>query len=93
MLAGISMGISQLEQLSLMTFENEFLKMSSKMIPLQSAYTTPGGVISEEEKNANSVKKTTTTQKAQDITNTGGRPALPDEQKSEKTQANIESMG
>ena len=61
--------------------------MSTKMIPLQSSYTTSGNVIAGEEKN--SVQKTTTTQKTQDIQNTGGRPELPDEQKSEKTQANI----
>jgi len=26
-----------------MNFENDFLHMADKMIPLQSAYTTPGG--------------------------------------------------
>lgn len=93
MFAGVVMGLSQLEQLSLMTFENDFLEMSSKMIPLQSSYTTSGTAIANEENSTTQVKKTTTTQKVSDITNTGGRPTLPDEQKSEKTQANIESMG
>lgn len=90
MVAGVAMGIKQRDQLSLMNFENEFLEMSSKMIPLQSSYTTPGGTVAQEE---NSAKNTTKSVKTQDITNTGGRPELPDEQKSEKTQANIAAMG
>ena len=91
MFAGVAMGIKQMDQLSLMNFENEFLEMSTKMVPLQSSYTTSGNVIASEEKNT--VKKTSTTVQQRDITNTGGRPELPDEQKSEKTQANIQSMG
>ena len=87
MIAGVAMGINQLEQLSLMELENNFLDMSARMIPLQSAYTTPGG--GDEEKNSSSAKKTVTQRQPGDITNTGGRPELPDDQKSEKTQANI----
>ena len=93
MFAGVSMGIKQRDQLSLMNFENDFLKMSAKMIPLQSSYTTPGGVITSEENSSSGVKSTKVSQKISDITNTGGRPELPDEEKSEKTQANIEAMG
>ena len=94
MFAGVAMGIKQMDQLSLMDFENDLLEMSSKMIPLQSSYTTSGSTIVGEEKNSSQsaesikVSKTTT-----DITNEGGRPELPDEQKSEKTQANIAAMG
>ena len=90
MIAGVAMGIKQRDQLSLMNFENDFLEMSSKMIPLQSSYTTSGTAVADEE---NSAKNTTKTVKTQDISNTGGRPELPDEQKSEKTQANIAAMG
>lgn len=90
MIAGVAMGVKQRDQLSLMNFENEFLKMSEKMVPLQSSYTTSGTAVANEEKTA---KNTTETVKVQDITNTGGRPELPDEQKSEKTQANIAAMG
>lgn len=90
MFAGVAMGIKQMDQLSLMNFENDFLKMSTKMVPLQSSYTTSGNVIANEE---NTVQKTTTTNKQQNLNNTGGRPELPDQQKSEKTQANIEAMG
>ena len=91
MFAGVAMGIKQMDQLSLMNFENNFLEMSSKMIPLQSSYTTSGNTIANEENS--SAQKTTVRQQTRDITNTGGRPELPDEQKSEKTQANIQSMG
>ena len=94
MFAGVAMGIKQMDQLSLMNFENVFLKMSIKMIPLQSSYTTPGNTITNEKNNSgNSAQNTTSRQQVRDITNTGGRPELPDEQKSEKTQANIQSMG
>ena len=93
MFAGVAMGIKQMEQLSLMNFENEFLEMSMKMIPLQSSYTTPGGVVAGEQKNNSSAQKASSKPAGGDINNTGGRPALPDEQKSEKTQANIKAAG
>ena len=89
MFAGVAMGIKQMDQLSLMNFENEFLQMSLKMVPLQSSYTTSGNTIQNEEKNNSAAKNTTGNSLSNDITNTGGRPELPDEQKSEKTQANI----
>lgn len=93
MFAGVVMGIKQRDQISLMDFENEFLKMSEKMIPLQSSYTTPGGTIAAEEKSSSSGQKTNNVQKNDDLNNKGGRPELPDEQKSEKTQANIAAAG
>lgn len=74
MRAGVASGIKQLAQLSLMTFENDFLHMTEKMIPLQSSYTSSGS------EGATAGKE-------------GGRPELPDEDKSEKTQANIAAMG
>jgi hypothetical protein len=45
MFAGVAMGIKQMDQLSLMNFENDFLEMSLKMIPLQSSYTTSGNAV------------------------------------------------
>lgn len=93
MAAGVAMGIKQLDQLSLMNFENDMLKMSEKMIPLQSSYTTSGNVIANEEKNKNSGEKGNTQVQVKNIDNEGGRPELPDEQKSEKTQANIAAQG
>lgn len=89
MFAGVAMGIKQRDQISLMTFENDFLKMSEKMIPLQSSYTTPGG----QENNKSSGEKVVKVSGGNDLDNKGGRPELPDEQKSEKTQANIAAMG
>ncbi len=85
MFAGVAMGIKQMEQLSLMNFENEFLQMSSKMVPLQSSYTTSGTAVAAEESGS--------TSQVRDISNQGGRPELPDEEKSEKTQANIAAAG
>lgn len=92
MLAGVVMGVKQRDQLSLMNFENEFLEMSAKMVPLQSSYTTSGTEIASEE-NKKSARNATGQNQVRDITDTGGRPELPDEQKSEKTQANIAAMG
>ena len=93
MFAGVVMGIKQRDQISLMEFENDFLKMSEKMIPLQSSYTTPGGTVAAEEKNNSAGQKTNNDDKNKDLNNKGGRPELPDEQKSEKTQANIAAAG
>ena len=89
MYAGVASGIKQRDQISLMTFENDFLEMTDKMIPLQSSYTSTG----EEEKSSSSAKKGSNSTKVKDLNNTGGRPELPDEDKSEKTQANIASQG
>ena len=86
MRAGVASGIKQLAQLSLMTFENDFLKMTEKMIPLQSSYTTSGAP--GPNSGNGGTKKTSVT-----VGNQGGRPELPDEQKSEKTQANIAAAG
>ena len=93
MYAGIALGIKQMDQLSLMNFENDFLQMSSKMIPLQSSYTTSGTAVANEEKNKTSSQNNTNSNQPKDINNKGGRPELPDEEKSEKTQANIAAMG
>ena len=93
MFAGVVMGIKQMSQLSLMNFENDFLKMSEKMIPLQSSYTTSGNVIATEGKTSQTAQKTSNNPSVGNIDNKGGRPELPDEQKSEKTQANIAAEG
>lgn len=87
MRAGVASGMTQLTQLSLMTFENEFLKMTEKMIPLQSSYTSSGTAESGST-SGGGTKKTSVT-----VGNQGGRPELPDENKSEKTQANIAAAG
>ena len=91
MFAGVALGMKQRDQLSLMNFENEFLEMSLKMVPLQSSYTTSGNVVANEEKSNQNQKTTTVTKQSSD--DKGGRPQLSDQQKSEKTQTNIESAG
>ena len=91
MFAGVALGVKQRDQISLMDFENEFLKMSEKMVPLQSSYTTSGTAVANEEKSSG--QKTAIKVQGQDLNNKGGRPELPDEQKSEKTQANIAAAG
>lgn len=88
MRAGVAYGIKQTSQLSLMTFENDFLKMHEKMIPLMSSYTQ-----TDEEKNNSSKEKSSGGTGTKNINNTGGRPTLPDEEKSEKTEANIKAAG
>lgn len=89
MFAGVAFGIKQRDQISLIDFENEYLKMSEKMIPLQSSYTNSGAPNSGSSNSSG--EKTTIKVQGQDLNNKGGRPELPDEQKSEKTQANIEA--
>ena len=86
MFAGVAMGIKQTSQLSLMHLENDYLKMHEKMIPLQSSYTTSGKIENSSQKGNNSGQ-------GNNLGNTGGRPELPDEEKSEKTQANIAAAG
>ena len=93
MFAGVAMGIKQRDQISLMDFENQYLSMASKMVPLQSSYTTSGNAISQEEKSVSGGEKRTVKVSSDNLDNKGGRPALPDEQKSEKTQANIAAEG
>ena len=90
MFAGVASGIKQVDQISLMTFENDFLKMHEKMIPLMSSYTTSGNNSSGGGSSSTTVKTAST---PKDPTNQGGRPELSDEQKSEKTQANIAAAG
>lgn len=86
MYAGVALGIKQTAQLSLMDFENEFLGMTEKMIPLQSSYTTSGENLKKEEKTIEIEGERKTSQ-------SGGRPELDDTQKSEKTQNNIDGQG
>ena len=92
MRAGVAMGVKQRNLISMIDFENEFLDLDAKMIPLLSSYTQSGNENSNQ-KNNSGEKNSSTTVQAKDITNKGGRPELADEDKSEKTQANIAAMG
>jgi hypothetical protein len=80
MRAGVALGLKQVNLLSLVTFENDFLQMHEKMLPLMSSYTQTG-----DEKNNSSEKNSSNSSGAKNLTNTGGRPELPEEEKSEKT--------
>ena len=93
MYAGVALGIKQTNQLSLMTFENDYLKMHEKMIPLQSSYTTSGSDIISEGKNKTSEENTGNNSEGKDLTNEGGRPTIDDTKKSEKTEANQKAEG
>lgn len=88
MVAGVAIGIKQKDQLSLMSFENDILEMSAKMIPLQSSYTTSGADIKKEEK---SEEKQTNNNTPQDLNDSGGRPELDDTAKTDKTEQNVNS--
>ena len=60
------------------------------MIPLMSSYTQTGDENSEG-KNNSSEKNSNSGSQSKDITNKGGRPTLADEDRSQKTQDNIDS--
>ena len=92
MRAGVAMGVKQRNLISMIDFENEFLDLDEKMVPLLSSYTQSGNENSDK-KNNSGEKNSSTSVQTKDITNKGGRPELADEDKSEKTQANIAAMG
>ena len=91
MRVGAALGVKQRNLVSAIDFENEFLHLDEKMVPLMSSYTATGDEKSSE-KNNSSKKNSVGKSQSKDITNKGGRPALADEDKSQKTQANIDSM-
>ena len=88
MYAAVALGIKQTNQLSLMSFENDILKMHEKMIPLQSTYTTSGNKIAEETKKVGTEEKAVSQPNVKDLTDEGGRPTLDTTERSEKTEIN-----
>ena len=91
MRVGVAMGVKQRNLISTIDFENEFLNLDEKMVPLLSSYTQ-GNEENSGKKNNSGEKNSRTSVQAKDITNKGGRPALAPEERSQKTQANIDSM-
>ena len=89
MRVGAALGVKQRNLVSAIDFENEFLNLDEKMIPLMSSYTQTGDENSQ--KNNSSEKNSSSKSQVKDITNKGGRPTLDDEDKSQKTRANIDS--
>lgn len=90
MRVGAALGVKQRNLVSAIDFENEFLNLDEKMVPLMSSYTA--GNENSDKKNNSSEKNGSSKSQPKDITNKGGRPALADEERSQKTQANIDSM-
>lgn len=89
MLPQIAMGHSQSAIINSAYFENEVLNLSAIMIPPLMSSTMSGEDILGKKDNSNSSK----TQKVIDTSDkTGGREELPDDQKSDKTIKNKESM-
>lgn len=86
MLPQIALGQSQSSILATAHFENEVLKLSELMIPLQSSNTMSGGTAKEP-----NAAKAKDVQKASEEKKTG-RAEKPDEEKSTKTIQNKESM-
>ena len=90
MLPQIALGHSQSFILNTAHFENEILKLTEIMIPpLMSSTMSSEDVLGKtgESKGSNSQNKT-----GQDSEKSAGRPEKPDDQKSEKTIQNLESM-
>lgn len=92
MYTAVVFDVKQRDLVSMVDFENDFLNLTEKMKPLLSSYTSTGEE-SSSKKNKSGEKNSGNQSKVKDISNKGGRPELPDEEKSEKTQANIASMG
>ena len=67
------------------------LNLDEKMVPLLSSYTQSGNENSQK-KNNSGEKNSNNNGQPKDVTNKGGRPTLADEDRSQKTQANIDSM-
>ena len=87
MLPQIALGHSQSFILNSVFFENDILKLHEIMIPpLMSSTMSSENVLGRMDKSASSKTQNNTEEK-----NSGGRPELPDDQKSEKTLKNIES--
>lgn len=89
MLPQIAMGHSQSAIINSAYFENEVLNLSAIMIPPLMSSTMSGEDILGKKENSSSSKS----QKIIDTSDkTGGREELPDDQKSDKTLKNKESM-
>lgn len=67
-------------------FENNVLHLENSMVPLQSSYTSSG----KEEKISGAEKKDSKSSSNPDLTNEGGRPSKDIEERTDKTNANID---
>ena len=82
----LALGHTQSEILAELDFENNVLDLSTIMIPAQMSSTMSS-------KDLDKTDKTNSTKKQNDLEdNKGGREELPDDEKSDKTLKNLESM-
>lgn len=79
----IGLDIVDLAQIT--DFENNVLHLEKSMVPLQSSYTTSG----KEEKSSTEEKKSDKQTSSPDLTNEGGRPQKSTEERSDKTDQNL----
>lgn len=89
MAAGVATGIKQVNMVPIMIFENDYLHMSEKMMPLMSSYTSSGN--DKLQKINGETGKTSSS--SGDITDENGRPAKDAKDRSDKTQENIDGKG
>ena len=88
LLPQIALGHSQSAILNGIYFENEILHLSEVMLPpLMSSTLNAEDVLGNKNKS-----NTSTSQKSTETSGEAGRPEKPDDQKSDKTIANRESM-
>ena len=88
MLPQIALGQSQSSILATAYFENEVLKLAELMVPLQSSNTMSGETLKAQTKGKETEKAAATMEQEKKV----GRAEKPDDQKSEKTIQNKESM-
>ena len=84
LLPQVAMGHSQADIISTAIFENGMMSLNDLFTPPQMSSTTSGTKAPSSSKGSSSINK--------DSDNTGGRPELPDSEKSEKTIQNLESQ-
>ena len=94
MLPQIALGHSQSSILATLTFENEILHLSEIMIPPMMSSTMSGSVVKKDQNDQNNSQNKQTSSSTTKVTEQkqSGRPEKSDEEKSDKTIANRESM-
>ena len=87
MLPQIALGQSQSFILNTALFENNVLHLETAMVPLQSSYTSSG-----KEKNSDEGKNSNSKTPSQNLNDEGGRPQKGIEERSDKTDKNLEGQ-
>lgn len=88
-----ALGIDLVDLSQLTDYENDVLELQKSLVPLQSSYTSSSSEISESEKNKISEKKNdSNSTPSGDILNEGGRPQKDVEERSDKTNNNVDGL-